>query len=121
MNRPGRVALALLATLLLVSLAACGSQGAGDVGPAESEVKIVARDNSFEPGSVKVPSGKAVKVTFVNEGKNVHEVEIKDLIAETKLQPGESRSFTIKPAKKPYRLYCEIHEDKGMVGEFIGE
>jgi len=68
-----------------------------------------------------VPAGQPIRVTFVNSGKNVHELEIKGLIAETKLQPGESRSFTVMPEKKSYELYCEIHEDQGMKGEFVGQ
>ncbi len=110
--------------LLLISVAACGTSGAagaGSVGAADSEVRIAARDNLFEPTTVRVPAGKAVKVTFVNEGKNVHEVEIKGLVKETKLQPGESRSFTVTPEKKTYTMYCEIHEDQGMEGVFVGE
>ncbi len=112
----------LVMLLALALLAACGARGGqGDVVPAESEIAITARDNMFDPPTVRVPAGKAVKVTFTNAGKNVHEVEIKGLVSETKLQPGESRSFTIKPEKQSYKIYCEIHEDKGMEGDFTGE
>lgn len=114
------VVFGLLGVLFAALLVACGTTAA-NVGPVESEVMITARDNLFEPKTVKVPGGKAVKVTFTNAGKNVHEVEIKGLVSETKLQPGESRSFTIKPEKQSYKIYCEIHEDKGMEGTFIGE
>jgi plastocyanin len=109
--------------LLVVSAAACGpsSTTAGGNASAASEVRIAARDNQFAPQTVRAPAGKAVTVTFVNEGKNVHEVEIKGLVKETKLQPGESKSFTVTPEKKSYEMYCEIHEDQGMTGEFVGE
>jgi plastocyanin len=114
--------------------AACGP-GGGDTGSSPSgnstpvgggtqasgEIKIAAKDNVFEPKSVTVPAGKAVKVTFTNEGQNPHEVEIKDLTDETMLQPGQSKTFTITPEKKTYKMYCEIHEDQGMEGEFIGK
>jgi plastocyanin len=114
------VVFGLVGVLLAALLVACGTKAA-DVGPAESAVTITAKDNLFEPKAVTVPAGKAVTVTFTNAGKAVHEVEIKGLIGETKLQPGESRSFTIKPAKQTYKIYCEIHEDKGMEGDFTGE
>jgi len=42
-------------------------------------------------------------------------------VSETKLQPGESRSFTVKPAKQSYKISCEIHEDKGTEGDLTGE
>lgn len=116
----------LLATLFLAlaTLGACGSRTAATPaagGAPATEVRIVAKDNVFEPAKYTVPAGKPVKVTFANAGKNVHEVEIKGLIPETKLQPGESRDFTVTPEKKSYLLYCEIHEDQGMKGEFVGE
>ena len=114
------VVFGFVGVLCAALLVACGTTAA-DVGPAESAVTITAKDNLFEPKAVKVPGGKAVKVTFTNAGKNVHEVEIKGLVSETKLQPGESRSFTVKPEKRSYKIYCEIHEDKGMEGDLIGE
>jgi plastocyanin len=111
-----------------VLLVACGDDNddgaaSNDVAasPAANTIRIVTNDNVFEPEIVTAPAGEAVTVTFVNEGDNVHEVEIKDLINETMLQPGESKSFTVTPEQKEYRMYCEIHEDEGMEGTFTGE
>ena len=122
---PQAVAARLLVTLaaltLVFALGACGTQENANAGPADSEVTIDVKDNVFDPGTVTVPAGKAVKVTFVNQGQNIHEVEIKGLVAETKLQPGQSRSFTITPQQQTYKMYCEIHEDQGMVGQFVGQ
>ncbi|HEX5502486.1 MAG TPA: cupredoxin domain-containing protein [Thermomicrobiales bacterium] len=114
---------ALALAVMMPLLGACGAgtpTSGGGAAPA-SEVKIVAKDDVFDPKTYTVPAGQPVKVTFVNAGKHIHEVEIKGLIAETQLQPGESRSFTVTPEKKTYTLYCEIHEDQGMVGEFTGQ
>jgi plastocyanin len=116
-----RLLLALAAVTLVFALGACGTQENATAGPAESEVTINVKDNVFDPGTVTVPAGTAVKVTFVNQGQNVHEVEIKGLVAETKLQPGQNRSFTITPTQQTYKMYCEIHEDQGMVGQFVGQ
>lgn len=115
-----------LVGVLSVLLAACGDDdGAASAGstdsPAANTIRIVTNDNVFDPEAVTAPVGEAVTVTFVNEGDNVHEIEIVDLVDETMLQPGESRSFTFTPEQKEYRMYCEIHEDEGMTGTFTGE
>lgn len=117
---------ALAAGLLAAACSPSASPGNSDSDgggneQAASQLKIAARDNVFDPKSPSVSAGKPVNITFVNEGNNVHEVEIKGLVSETTLQPGESKSFTVTPEKKSYKMYCEIHEDQGMVGEFTGE
>ncbi len=124
--RPSRLLGVLLLAGLLTACATAsgGSSGAapkGTVAATGNQVRITTRDNVFEPKALTVKAGQPVTVVFANEGKNIHEVEIKDLVPETKIQPGETRQFTITPEKKTYKLYCEIHEDAGMEGEFIGE
>ena len=129
-GRGARRGIAALGAAVLAAalLSGCGTEAGGGARatsctPVTSgkELTICAKDNVFDPARYTAPAGQQVKVTFVNVGKNVHEVEIKDLVKETKLQPGESRTFTITPEKKSYTLYCEIHEDQGMEGEFAGE
>lgn len=112
-----------LGVTLSALLAACGSGATGASSPAAAatEVRITARDDVFDPKDIRVPAGQPVTVTFVNAGRQLHQVEIKGLIKETKLQPGQSKSFTITPKQQVYKLYCEIHQDQGMVGEFIGQ
>ncbi len=105
----------------LAFLAGCGTEQNASEGPkAESSVRIAARDDFFDPKVVSVEADKPVEVTFVNRGSNPHEVEIKGLVPETMIQPGESRSFTVTPKRRTYRMYCEIHEDDGMEGRFVG-
>jgi plastocyanin len=112
-------------------LAGCGGSGGagagapatpvGTVAAAGETARIIVRDNAFEPMTVTATANQPVTVVFVNEGQNVHEVEIEDLIPETKIQPGETKQFTVTPKQQSYKLYCEIHEDSGMVGEFVGQ
>ncbi len=110
-------ALSLLALVTL--LGGCERAGAAATGPLPAgmqEITISAKDNFFDPKSVSLPAQK-VRVTFVNDGRNVHEPEIKGLTPETKLAPGQRVSFDITPkAGTTYRLYCEIHEAQGMEG-----
>ncbi len=124
------LALVGLSVLLVNLLAGCGGDDGGSSGAEATinatvvtggTVTITATDNHFEPSFVKVPAGQEITVTFVNAGQNVHEVEIKGLVSETSLQPGEEKSFTFTPEQQSYKLYCEIHEDEGMEGEFIGQ
>jgi plastocyanin len=120
--------LLVLVCVLSMLFVACGDDDDDDASsdgaaasPAANTIRIVAKDNVFEPEAVTATAGEPVTVTFVNEGDNVHEVEIVDLVDETMLQPGESKSFTFTPEQKEYRMYCEIHEDEGMEGTFTGE
>jgi plastocyanin len=84
------------------------------------EIKIIAKDNVFDPKTYNLEGSGPVKLIVVNEGEQVHEVEIETLFPETKLSPGQNKVVDL-PSVQPrtYRLYCEIHEDQGMEGEFI--
>ena len=124
---------AILTGLAMLTMVGCGSEAAkpsataGTGGTSSTtpqadaqEVRIVAKDNIFDPMTYTVEAGKPIKLTAVNEGQEVHEVEVKDLMPETKLVPGESKTVDLG-ALQPgtYRIYCEIHKDQGMEGEFI--
>jgi len=123
---------ALIAGLALMTLTACGSESAATPSPTSGsggsstpqagvqEVRIVAKDNFFDPKNYTLETGKTYKLTVVNEGQEVHEVDIEDVFPETKLSPGQSKSVDLAQLKPgTYKLYCEIHEDDGMVGQFI--
>lgn len=105
--------LGLLAGAALLS--GCEGGAAAATGPLPAgmqEVVISARDNVFEPKDVKLTAGQKVRITFVNDGKNVHEPEIKDVIPETKLAAGQRKSFDVTPKAGSFRLYCELHESQ---------
>lgn len=126
-----RNALALIAlnVALLAMLTGCGAaaatptsssaSGSGDQMNAQ-RVTITARDNNFDPKSYSVEADKPIKLTVVNAGQNVHKVEVEDLLPETELGPGQSKTVDIGPQKVgAHRVYCELHEDSGMVAEFV--
>jgi plastocyanin len=119
----------MLRAILIVMLgsvaASCGGATSSSDGPTPAtgdvqQVTITARDNEFDPKSYNVEAGTPIRLTVINAGQNVHEVEVKDLLPETKLLAGQSRTIDI-PAQQPgtHTLYCEIHQDAGMRGEFI--
>ncbi len=121
----------------LLSLTGCGSAtsastptapnivpttGTGNTTPESGmqRVTISAKDNMFDPMSYIVEAGKPVKLTVVNNGQEIHEVEVKDLIPETKLSPGQSKSVDLGVLQPgTHRIYCEIHGDQGMEGQFV--
>ncbi|WP_220199281.1 iron uptake system protein EfeO [Ktedonospora formicarum] len=111
--------LLMCSSLSLFLFAACGSS-TGSTNSTKTSVTINAYDNYFDPKVITVPANQDVTVTFINKGTNVHIVEIKGLVAETTLQPGQQKTFTIKPQNRTYQLYDELYVGKGMEGQFTG-
>ncbi|MEO8284913.1 MAG: cupredoxin domain-containing protein [Chloroflexota bacterium] len=123
------IAAPLVAVLLTLGLSACGGDatptttqlsGSPTTAPATgAQVKIIAKDNMFEPVSYTIAAG-SFEIVAVNEGKEIHEVEVKGLFPESKLAAGQSKSVILTDVKPgTYKIYCEIHEDQGMEGELI--
>jgi plastocyanin len=109
-----------------------GTAGAGgDGAPPDAtllegdSVEIEAVDNSFQPEAGRVAAG--TEVTFVNAGRNSHNVVAEDEDAEWAVdtedfQPGDSSSYTFDEPGT-YRYYCSIHGtiDAGMPGVLVVE
>ncbi len=124
------IATALLCVISALAFAGCDTAaaptpttqgtGSGSGQAGAQEITITSKDNAFDPASYTVEAGKPIRLTVVNAGQNVHEVEVKDLMPETKLAPGQSKTVDL-PAQQAgtHRIYCEIHEDEKMEGEFI--
>lgn len=123
-----RLAIGFALSLALAALSGCGadrsnSDPAADITPSPGdaqEIRIVAKDNMFDPKTYTAQSGKPLSLVALNEGQNVHEVEVKGLMSESKLTPGQSKTVSIG-ALTPgaYKIYCEIHSSEGMEGELI--
>lgn len=113
---------------------------------AKQSVELVASDYFYHPQQIVLKKGEEVKVTYHNQGKLEHVVEIvskgnivvvPDAGASTHVhmhdakstgelhlyaQPGESVSYMIRAtAEGVYPFYCTIpgHKEKGMVGSLI--
>jgi len=88
-------------------------------------VEILAIDNSFDPEESQVAAG--TEVTFVNNGRNDHNVVPEDEDAEWAIDaadfaPGDEASFTFEDPGV-YRFYCSIHGTltAGMPGVLVVE
>lgn len=134
------ISLCLAATAVV--LAGCGDSDSGDEGgggagdtaeavalmdegdvvdeTGESEVTVEAVDNNFKPEYVEVSKGTAV--TFVNEGRNIHNVlpvaggAFQPIEADD-FDPGDEGTITFgEVGDFPY--YCSLHgtATKGMIG-----
>lgn len=73
---------------------------------------ITLKDHRFQPSEIKVPSGKRITVTVVNEDPTPEEVESRELKFE-KVIAGKSKGVVrFGPlAKGRYPFFGEYHED----------
>jgi len=124
--------------VVVVLAVACGGDdgggddsGAGDSAPPDAtllegdSVEIRAVDNSFQPEAGRVAAG--TEVTFVNAGRNDHNVVPEDEDAEWAVdtddfRPGDEASYTFEEPGT-YRYFCSIHGtiDTGMPGVLVVE
>ena len=77
----------------------------------EVEVTISIKDHKFDPAEVRVPAGKALKLTVRNLDANAEEFESKTLKVE-KIIPGSGTALIrLKPlAKGTHKFFGEYHE-----------
>lgn len=86
----------------------------------EASVMVNARDNYFDPKYVEVSKGTAI--TFINDGRNVHNVLPVAEGAFTQIEadafdPGKEGQITFDEVGE-YPYYCSLHgsRTKGMIG-----
>jgi plastocyanin len=98
----------LLGALVLTAVPAVrGTVLAAD----EVEVTISIKDHKFDPAEVKVPAGKAIKITVKNLDSTPEEFESKPLKIEKVIAGGATAVIRIKAqAKGSYKFFGEYHE-----------
>ncbi len=106
------------ARLSIASLAlACASAFAADV----HEATVVIQGHRFMPAELKVPAGRKIKLTVVNNDASAEEFESYELNRE-KIVVGKGRIVVfvgpLKPGKYPY--FGEFHMDTAK-GALIAE
>ena len=116
-----RLPLALLALLL----AGCGGdeeQARTVTAPANSTVRVVAEEYSFDPGSLVVSGAGTLTIRLRNEGSLAHNLKVRrgaETIGGTPSFPGgESRSARLNLEHGNYEIICTVgdHADLGMTG-----
>jgi uncharacterized cupredoxin-like copper-binding protein len=83
------------------------------------EIQLVARDFSFSPSEITVPSGTTVNVVLVNEGDLLHDVTIPTLGFRLEAAAGSkaAASLTVTSPGR-YEFFCSLpgHQEAGMEG-----
>ena len=116
------VALAVVA----VVAAGCGSKVAQEPPPgtgAKAEVKIVGKENVYEPATVEIKAGQEYEFVFANKGTSVHNliVQAKDKVGQdfqtdVVVNADEESKFKVKIDKEgTYVMQCTYHPE--MKGE----
>jgi plastocyanin len=102
--------------VLSLALAACGG---GSAAPEPLNVTIHAKDIAFDTTTLTAKAGQVVNVTYINDGALDHTFLIDGVIAEQKVAPGATTTFSFTaPAAGTYTYYCNVagHKEAGMTG-----
>ena len=115
---PGSVlVLCALAGLFIACQAITGKVSAAD----EVEVALSIKDHKFDPTEVRVPAGKALKLTVKNLDASAEEFESKSLKVEKVIAGNATAIIRLKPLSKgSYKFFGEYHE-KTAQGILIAE
>jgi plastocyanin len=125
------IIMAVLASLMLILLTACGAGGASD------KIDVTMTDFQFQPSQFTVPAGQEITFTSSNNGAVVHnfvimklgtsagpmfdEDDIPNVYWEVELLPGADTdtSFTAPTEPGDYEVVCktEGHIASGMTGK----
>jgi len=77
----------------------------------EIEVTITIKDHKFDPAEVRVPAGKAIKLTVKNLDPSAEEFESKTLKVEKIIAGNGTAVIRLKPlAKGSHKFFGEYHE-----------
>lgn len=79
------------------------------------EVEISIKDHKFEPASLKLPTGKPIKILVKNLDASPEEFESHDLGFEKVIAGNSSATIRLKPLKPgTYMFFGEYHEDTAL-------
>ena len=111
---------ALFASALAVAVSTLGVSRPA-LAADEVEATISIKDHKFEPAELKVPAGKAVKLTVKNLDPTAEEFESHPLKVEKVIAGKGTAVIRLKPlAKGSYNFFGEYHE-KTAQGMLIAE
>jgi plastocyanin len=87
----------------------------------EMVIEISIKDHKFEPSAIKLPIGKAVKLSVKNLDPSAEEFESKDLGFEKVIAGNSDATIRLKPLDAgTYIFYGEYHEDTAL-GHIVAE
>jgi len=98
-----------------------GRSGAAPV-PGARQVRVVAREFSFEPVELHLRVGQTVNVRFDDEGRLFHTFTVSALHFELRTDPGQAVAGSLRPDKAGrYQFICSVpgHAAAGMRGIIV--
>ncbi|MEX1023767.1 MAG: PQQ-binding-like beta-propeller repeat protein [Planctomycetota bacterium] len=95
--------------------------------PNARRIRVVAKDHEFEPATINVRPGEAVRIELVNQGETKHSIDFElpsgEVALEEPLEPDETGAltFTAPDEADEYTFYCPVgdHREKGMKGKLV--
>jgi len=114
-----RPSLALV--ILALAFGGCGDAGA-PVRERGSAFTVRLDDYLIRPQEIRVPKGRRMTVTVVNQGRLGHTFRIRsvnhNVLRITTIKPGERASRSFQLAAGNYTMFCAVanHEELGMSG-----
>jgi nitrite reductase (NO-forming) len=118
----GRTGLAAVGIGVALAATACLLARPGAT--ARNEIRIVASEFKFDPGTFTVPAGARAVVALENKGLVEHNLEIHDggehLVVTAGAGKTEKAEYTFDRAGR-YELFCTVpgHKDAGMRAEIV--
>jgi len=106
-----------VAGVALLGLTACNSsEPTGNVAPgaaaAADSVKVVAMDQSFDPGTLNLEAGEEVTVEVTNDDDMAHDFAIESLGLNTgTIEAGEVANATFAVPDEGVEYVCTFHPD----------
>jgi len=98
--------------------------GSPQASPAASNGQTVdLLDIRFEPKNITIAANTDVTFTLTNKGVAPHNFSIDQLHIDQDVQPGETKTITVKAPAGTYQFYCNVpgHREAGMVGTLTVE
>jgi plastocyanin len=111
----------LLLVILALAIGGCGDAGA-PVRERGDAFTVTLDDYLIRPQEVRVPKGRRMTVTVVNQGRLGHTFRIRsvnhNVLRITTIKPGERASRSFQLAAGNYTMFCAVanHEELGMSG-----
>ena len=100
-----------------------GSPAAGGAAAATT-VKVVMKDNSFDPKSINVPAGKEITFELDNQGQAIHDMSVKiddKIPASANIRGGQKGTLKLTFAKAgTYDFMCGFHPAE-MTGKITAQ
>lgn len=85
-----------------------------------STITVDMLDNTFSTPQVIVVAGIPIVLTFHNEGKNMHNFNLKGVAKTPLITAGQSAVLTFTLAPGAYTFVCDVHPTT-MIGALIAE